>query len=267
MLEEKWESLWKDFETARKSEWLKAEQTGKFNAMIKEVPMMKATLKALDASRLDVLNACGAVKGRTIADVPLFLKAHVTKMSFLKKGDLKKLAKASYDEMDKATKPKSYRALKVLMTGIDEIQTLAEYDEKTLIDSAKAAGKEVGSAERVAKVEALALDQIKKAVAKALSLIQKCKVDPTPLTWKALVDGGGTRDLIMALTTLIKVQDKGQHDRIPSGKPLKARADPFNTGQAQANLGPADGVPEVVAKLKAWSTIVKAVADAYKDHW
>ena len=31
-------------------------------------------------------------------------------MQILKKGDLKKLAKASLDEMDKATKPNTYRA-------------------------------------------------------------------------------------------------------------------------------------------------------------
>ena len=63
-LEKKWEELWKNFEATRKSEWLKAKEVGKFNAMIKEVPAMKATLKSLDAGEIDLLNACGNIHGK-----------------------------------------------------------------------------------------------------------------------------------------------------------------------------------------------------------
>ena len=266
-LEPKWDELWKAFESVRKAEWLKTDKAVKFNLMMKEVPVMKATLKAIDTNEVVLLDACGNRQGKTYAEVPLYLKTYVTKMAVLKKGDLRKLAKDSYDEMDKATKPKTYRALKVLMTGIDEIQTLGEYTEKTLINAAKDAGKTVSSQERIQQVQDIALTQVKKAVMKSLANIQKCKADLTPAGWTALMNGGGTRDLIMGLTALVGAQAKGGFGTVPAALPLKNTAQPFNTGQPSAVLAPTDGPAEVGVKLKAWSVIVKSVANAYAAHW
>ena len=266
-LEEKWDKLWKEFETTRKSEWLKSHEVGKFNAMVKEAPQFKAILKSLDSGEIDLLNACGNLHGMTMAEAPLLLKSWVSKMQILKKDALRKLTKASLDEMDKETKPHTYRALKVLITGIDEITSLAEYVEKTLVDAAANAGKTVSSQERVAKIQSLALTQVKKAVMKSLAQIQKVKADPTSETWGKLVADGGTRDLCMGLTSLVAAQQKGHFGAVPAALPLKNAAQPFNTGQPKSDLQ-ANANPALVAqRLKEWSTLVKAVATAYQPHW
>ena len=263
----KWDKLWKDFEAARKSEWLKAKEAGKFNQLIKERVGYKKILESLEVSEVDLLNACGGTRGRKIDEVPFLLKSWVSKMAILKKDDFKKMAKASLDEMDKATKPNTYRALKVLITGIDSIGSLAEYVDKTLHDAAASAGKVVSSQERIAKVEALAVAQVKKGVMKALAEIQKVKSATTPEAWTALISNGGTRDLCMALTSLHAAQQKGGFTTVPAALPHKNATQPFNTAQAMAVLGPNDDTKVVAVRLKAWSGLVKAVATDYQAHW
>lgn len=142
----------------------------------------------------------------------------------------------------------------MLITGIDEITSLAEYVEKTLVDAAANAGKTVSSQERVAKIQSLAQ-------------IQKVKADPTSETWGKLVADGGTRDLCMGLTSLVAAQQKGNFGTVPAALQLKNATQPFNTGQAKSAL-PSTANPTVVAqRLKEWSALVKAVAAAYQAHW
>jgi hypothetical protein len=267
LLETKWTSLWKDFETTRKSEWLKSKEVGKFNAMIKEVPEMVKVLKSLDTAHEETLDACGARRGKTHEDVPFMLKSYVTKLKVLMKGDLKKLAQASFDEMDKATKPNTYRALKVLMTGIAEITSLAEYQSKGLANAAAAVGKEQSIQERAAKVQELALTQIKKAVMKSLAGIQKVKAGPTPDSWQLFVANGCTRDVVMGLVSLEKAQTQGSFGNVPAATPHKLTTTPFNTGQPMANVTPDMDGAEITRRLKAWSGMVKAIAADYQAHW
>ncbi len=267
VLESKWDTLWKDFENVRKSEWLKATEAGEYNAMVKEAKAAKTILKALDSGETDLLNACGNTQGKTYDEVPFFLKAWVTKMKVLNKGDLKNKAAALLNNMDKATKPKTYRALKVLITGIDGITAHAEYVEKTLKDAAAKAGKEVSSQERIAAVQSMALAQVKKGATKALAEAQKVKANPTPETWTAMINNGGTRDLIMGLVSLASAQNKGDFGNVPAALAHKNACQPFNTGQAMAVLGDNDGPPVVTQRLKAWTQLVKAVVNDYQAHW
>lgn len=266
-LEPKWNDLWKTFEAVRKAEWLKTDQATNYNKMVKEASGMATLLKAIDKNEQELLDACGNRKGKTYAEVPLYLKTYIAKLGILKKGDLKQLAQTSYADMDKVTKPKTYRALKVLMTGIQEIVTLGEYSEKTLINAAKDAGKTVSSQERIQQVQDIALSQVKKAVAKSLALIQKNKADLTRAGWTDLMNGGGTRDVIMGLTALAAAQAKGGFANVPAAGPLKATANPWNVAQTMAKLELTDGPVEIAAKLKAWSVVVKSIAVAYSAHW
>lgn len=266
-LEDKWAKLWKEFEATRKSEWLKAKEAGKFAAMMKEVKPMKDLCAALDAGEVDLMDAIGNRKGKSSDDAPLYLKSYVTKMNILRKQDLRKAATEALNEMDKATKPNTYRALKVLITGIDEIQSLAEFVENSLKKNTAEIGKELTQQERIAKVQAMALLQVKKAVMKSLAEIQKVKANPTVQTWDLLVAAGGTRDLCMGLVSLEGGQGRGNFGNVPPALPHKTATQPFNTGQAKAALPPNADANAVLARLKEWSTLVKAVADDYKDHW
>ncbi len=266
-LDTKWDALWKAFEATRKSEWLKAKETGKFNDMLKETKPFKDICLALEKGEIDMSDAIGQRKGKTHADVPFLLKSYVSKMDILRKEELKKLAKASLAEMDKVGKPNTYRALKVLITGIDEIVSLAEYKEKTLQKNAVELGKVLTQQEMIDKVASLAVQQVKKAVMKALAELQKVKATPTVATWDQLVKNGGTRDLCMALVSLETAQTKGGFSDLPNAKALKDQAQPFNTQQPKAALNPADGEKEVKERAKEWSTLVKKVADSYQKHW
>ena len=263
----KWNALWKSFEDTRKSEWLKATEAGKFAVMMKEVKPMKEMLEALDAGEPDILNACAGSHGKTKDEAPFLLKSFVSKMTVLKKGTLRTLAKASLAEMDKATKPNTYRALKVLITGIDEVESLAAYLEKTMISSVADAGKVLTREENIIKVQRLALAQVKKGAMKSLACLQKVKASPTPVTWTNEMNAAMTRDLIMGLVSLVGAQSKGLFDGVPAASAHKALADPWNTGQPTSAVGPADTEAVIKKKVTDWGKIVKDVVTAYQAHW
>lgn len=153
------------------------------------------------------------------------------------------------------------------MTGIEEITSLAEYEAKGLADAAAAVGKEVSAQERIAKVQALALTQVKQAVMKSLAGIQRVKADPTPESWKQFINDGCTRDVCMGLVSLEKGQAGGSFGNVPSATPHKATTTPFNTSQPMANVPPNMDATEVKRRLKVWSGIVKAIAADYQAHW
>lgn len=261
------EKLWKDFEETRKSEWLKATETGRFNLMVKEAKPFKLICQALDNSEEVVMDALGDRKGKTREEAPYLLKAHVSTMNVLRKGTFKSLARATLDEMDKVSKPKTYRALKVLITGIDEIVSLAEYVEGSLKKNVAENGKKLEREEMVAKVASMSLAQVKKAVMKALAELQKVKAKPTPASWDLLISAGGTRDLCMALVSLEAAQAKGGFADLPDAKIFKIKAQPFNTSQPKTTLASNAQPQAVLERAKEWSTIVKQVADSYQAHW
>lgn len=263
----KWNDLWKAFESTRKSEWLKSTEAGKFAAMMKEAKPMKEMLEALDAAEPDILNACAGSHGKTREEAPLLLKSFVSKMTVLKKGTLRILAKASLAEMDKVTKPNTYRALKILITGIDEIESLAAYLEKTMISSVIDAGKTMTKEDNINKVQRLALAQVKKGAMKSLACLQKVKASPTPATWTTEMNAAMTRDLIMGLVSLVGAQAKGLFDGVPTAKPHKALADAWNTGQPLSAVGPADNETTIKKKVSDWGKIVKDIVTAYQAHW
>jgi hypothetical protein len=266
-LVDKWEGLWKDFESARKSEWLKAKEAGKFAAMMKQVKPMKELCAALDAGIIDVQDAIGKRKGKTQEEAPLFLKSYVSKMNVLRKSALKAAAKASLDEMDKATKPNTYRALKVLMTGIDEVVSLAEYNETVLKKNCVEMGKTLTKEEMVAKVQSMALGQVKKGAMKSLACLQKVKANPTPAEWSSQMNSAMTRDLIMGLVSLVGAQAKGGFGNIPNANRHKTLADPWNTGQPTSAVTAQDTPAIILQKAKAWGAVVKGVVTDYQAHW
>ncbi|RMF39943.1 MAG: hypothetical protein D6754_04405, partial [Alphaproteobacteria bacterium] len=235
--ETKWTKLWTDFQNARKNEWLKAEEVGNFNKMMKEVPRdMKVITKALDEAEVQVSSACSSVRGFKPEDAPGYLAKFVSNAKVLAKGTHKALVKKSYDDMDKAKKPRTYRALKVLMTGMDEISSLAQYKAKALKDQVDDIGKQLSSQQRIAQVHAKALDQVKKGAMKSLACLQKVKANPTPKAWKEQMGAGMTRDLIMGLTTLQAAQKKGDFGDVPKAGWWKSYCDPWNTGQAKTKV-------------------------------
>jgi hypothetical protein len=266
-LEQKWDDLWKDFEGTRKSEWLKAKEAGKFGAMMKEVKPFKELCASLKKAEGELMDAISNRGGKTTEEAPFLLKSFVSKMDIMRKEALKKLAQASLAEMDKATKPNTYRALKVLITGIDDIRGLAEFIEETLKKNTAEIGKELSQQERIAKVQSMALLQVKKAVMKSLAEIQKVRANPTPAGWKDMISAGGTRDLCMGLVTLEGAQKKGGFANVPAAAPHKVATQPFNTAQPMAVLKDTDGNDVVATRLKAWSQLVKAVAADYQAHW
>ena len=258
---DKWNKLTKDFQTAIKGESLWSKDVQEVNRNLLSV------VKVLDKSEVEVMDACGNRKGLKPADAAGYLATFKLMSNSLRAGTQKAKITGELNNTDKATKPKTYRALKVLATGIDDIASLAEYKAKTFDDAVANVGRQLSADERKAEVQALALTQVKKGVMKALAGLQKIKAEPTPLRWTNTMNDGLTRDLIMGLTSLHIAQGKGAFGGVPAALAHKNATAPWNTGQASSAVNDADTPVIIAAKAKQWSAIVKAVAADYQAHW
>lgn len=251
-----WSKLSKTYQNAIKGESLWSSDIQKVNRA------MKACCAALDQAFKDCETAAAKNDhGKAFGAWAEFRAA---------KKKIKPLAAAVRVELgntDKGNSPKTYRALKVLATGIESINGTASYIGRSLEDKVKNVGKQLESSDRVAQVHEKALKQIKKGVQKSIACIQALKSDPTPKNWDDQWNRGMGRDPIMGLRTLRDAKGKGGFGGVPDPTPHMTALAGYNTGQKDTKL-PADAdAAEILRRLKVFSGVIKAVANDYRGHW
>jgi hypothetical protein len=169
------------------------------------------------------------------------------------------------DDVKKANDPDLYRALKVLLSGVEEMSAYAEYCEKAVAQNVRDIGKEMDAH---ARTQELALSQVKKAATKSLAWLQKINSDPTPTKWDQAMNNGMTRDVIMALVALQEAQeDSGKFNEIPKARSHYEVAKPWNTGQPRTKTDKTTDERRIKAMKTEWSQIVKDISANYQRHW
>jgi hypothetical protein len=258
---DKWNKLAQAYQKAIKGEALWSRDIQRVNTELKKI------CTELDQIGVEVTQSVFENQGYKKEDAPAYAAKFTSRMRILKGGGHVQTVRNELANTDKATQPKTYRALKVLASGIEEIATMAEYMEKDITQKVADIGQEISSQERVARVQAKALLQVKKAVKKSLAWAQKVKSDPTPRAWTDAMNGGMTRDVIMGIVALEGAQKKGDFGTVPAASAHKAVMSSWNTGQRDSAVND-DALPAAVkAKLKTWVGLVKACEGDYSPHW
>ena len=203
---------------------------------------------------------------KTPQDAPQKLKGLETALKTYWQGkDFPEAIKINLDDVKKANDPDLYRALKVLLTGVEEMSAYAEYCVKAVAQNVADIGKKMDAH---ARTQELALLQVKKATAKSLAWLQKINADPTPKAWEDAMNGGMTRDVIMALVALREAQDEfGKFNDIPKAVTHWDVARGWYTGQKHSKTDKTTDEKTIKAMKKGWSEIVKDIAANYQKHW
>lgn len=261
LFEDKWSKLASDFQKALKGEALWSKEIQGLNRELAKLT------KEIDTCEAELSCCCNNSRGFKQEDAADYLLKLRSKVTALVRGGFDDIVQGQLNGTDKDAKPKTYRALKVLLTGIKELSTLAEYKLPTFEQQVGDIGRQIQSAERTARVEALALAQVKKAVAKSAACIQKIKGTPTPAQWKEQMAQGMTRDVVMGLRSLRDAFNKGSIQDIPNPAAHFQHVSPWNTAQPASEVNDTDDEQAILQKVKAWSQLIKAIVADYGDQW
>lgn len=263
---DRWDKYLKEFEAIKKKELL-SPRDPYYLALNKAKKVFSEGLGEVDAMYEMVMSACGGRNGLDISAAPTALKGYGNKLVAAKTKRPDVAIKALLDVSPKDTKPMTYRACKMLLQSVDSVVASMEQEMKTLVNQVKNAGKESSRETNIADTNRIALGSVKKAVAKSLTEIQKCRANPTLAGWAKLFSNGGTRDLVLAVQSLERAQKGGDFDQVPSATPFRHQTDLYNPGGKLAEFPQGSTDDMVPHRLKSWSQIVKWVNDGYAPYW
>ncbi len=246
-------------------------------------PLVSAMVKAENADLHEV-----APKNRDSKAISTYEKA--VKAFVSEKKSYEKHLTAAIKSVDKREHPAAYRELKILNTRLDALQarvenTLAGYKNAKelgkIIDKGtkkvdKARDKEGEDAAQAAQ-EVKALKQFmlqlkamgNSGIRKGLASIQAMKKDPTVDTYNGTMNTAG-RDVSQWVNNIAKLKANKKFKnnsvvkKLANPAPFVPQLTEFGNG-AKRRLDPATTTPDdVAARIKEFSTLIKAVAQAYE---
>lgn len=254
-----WKTLYKAFTNAIKGEWTPREVASLTSEVVKKMTVLSKEVDDLEvACRTAILkqDALGAAKQ---------LDTHSKKVR--KFGKRAQEVRGLLGGVDKAAKPKTYRGLKVLATGIDSMQSSSDFVHKTLIDGIAAIGKEREPGAAVKSTHQKALPQLKKGILKAVACAQRVKANPTPEGWATAINQGMGRDCLMAMRTLRDAKKAGSFEEVPPPNKLMALFAPYDTEGRLKRLAEDADRDAVLAELKSFTKRVKSLKSTYERFW
>jgi hypothetical protein len=155
-----------------------------------------------------------------------------------------------------------YLAVKFLATSYESVGALVDYECKTLRQLLEREGKDAAKEETEANTTALGVENLRKALLRARSLMVEIKADPTAKTFKDAFAYAG-RDVELALTRV-----KGMHSAAHAGLPLdnwiSALKKTWSHDKCQDQLGDINNADEILAATKRYNALLKTIADQFK---